>query len=291
MRSHHFFLSASQQPNPIRFPAKGAMQILSTFLVVSLCLFFPSPATAASPHIYDVPEAGAPGSQTQTVGNGWDPNATLDIYFDSTDVGLVDTDNNGSFGMALKAPTIRQNGLTIQIPNDAVPGQHWITAVERITQLQAQVPFTVWTDWPQFHFDVQHTGFNPYESVLKPGTVGNLTIRWKYTIGGHVDGSPTVANGVVYASSSNQEVNHFYALDASTGALLWKLPISVWWRAPAAVVKGVVYVGSCEDSSYLWALNAASGVVLWKRPLSCVSSSPTVVNGGSTSGPLTIFTP
>ena len=57
----------------------------------------------------------------------------------------MDTDNNGSFGMALKAPTIRQNGLTIQIPKDAVPGQHWITAVERITQLQAQVLFTVRT--------------------------------------------------------------------------------------------------------------------------------------------------
>ena len=100
-------------------------------------------AAAATPHIYDAPNAGPPGSQTSTVGNGWDSNATIDIYLDSTHVGLVDTDSNGSFGMTLKAPTIRQNGLTIQIPKDAVPGKHWITAVERITQLQAQVPFTV----------------------------------------------------------------------------------------------------------------------------------------------------
>ncbi len=79
--------------------------------------------------------------------------------------------------MALPATTIRESGFLIQIPKDAVPGQHWITAVERITQLQAQVAFTVRTDWPQFHFGPDHTGFNPYENVLSPETVGNLT-RW-----------------------------------------------------------------------------------------------------------------
>ncbi len=144
MRFDRYLLSTSQRLNSIRLPAKGAVQLLTTLFVVflSLCLF-PNLAVAASPHIYDAPQGGSPGSQTTTVGNGWDPNATLDIYFDSTDVGLVDTDNNGTFGLALKAPTIRQNGLTIQIPEDAVPGQHWITAVERITQLQAQVAFTV----------------------------------------------------------------------------------------------------------------------------------------------------
>ena len=98
------------------------------------------------------PTPGLPDPRHTTVGNGWDPNATLDIYFDSTDVGLVVTDNNGSFGMTLPATTIRQSGFLIQIPKDAVPGQHWITAVERITQLQAQVAFTVRTDWPQFQF-------------------------------------------------------------------------------------------------------------------------------------------
>ncbi len=97
----------------------------------------------------------APGSQTQAVGNGWDPNATIDVYLDSTDVGVVDTDSDGRFGLALKEPTLRQNGLTIQIPKDAVPGQHWITAIERITQLQAQVAFTVSGDWPQFQLTGQ----------------------------------------------------------------------------------------------------------------------------------------
>jgi outer membrane protein assembly factor BamB len=226
MRFDRYLLSTSQRLNSVRFPAKGAVQLLTTLFVVflSLCLF-PNLAVAASPHIYDVPQGGYSGSQTTTVGNGWDPNATLDIYFDSTDVGLVDTDNNGTFGLALKAQTIRQNGLTIQIPNDAVPGQHWITAVERITQLQAQVAFTVWgIDWPQFHYGPDRTGFNPYENVLSPDTVGNLTIRWKYQIPGYVSTGATVANGAVYSSAKYGDLS---ALDAATGALLWIFPFQV----------------------------------------------------------------
>ena len=276
MRLHPSIRCASQRLNSIRFSAKGAVQLLTTLLVFSLCLF-PNIATAASPHIYDVPQAGPPGSQTQTVGNGFDPNATLDIYFDSTDVGLVVTDNNGSFGMALKAPTIRQNGLTIQIPKDAVPGQHWITAIERITELQSQVAFTVSVDWPQFGFNAQHTGFNPYENVLGPETVASLTIRWKYTTGHDIYASPVVANGIVYIGGNVGDDNNLYALEADTGAVLWKFPAAPFAEAPA-VVNGVVYVSSYYPSNYLYALNANSGAMLWRYPAGG-GRSPVVVNG------------
>ena len=256
MRSHHF--------------------LPTTFLVFSLFLF-PTLATAASPHIYDAPQAGPPGSQTAVVGNGFDPNAIIDLYLDSTDVGLVITDNNGSFGMALKAPTIRQNGLTIQIPKDAVPGQHWITAVERITQIQAQVAFTVWTDWPKFHFDLGSTGYNPLENVLGPETVGNLTTRWKFATGGYV-GSPTIANGVVYIGTSTGNYGALFALNAATGALLWKYTTQ-GGVATATVANGVVYFGSVESQN-VYALNAATGELLWQYTVERgVVASPAVVNG------------
>ena len=274
MHSYPSSLYASQRLNSIRLPAKAAMQLLIMLFVLflSLCLF-PNLATAATPHIYDVPQAGPPGSQTTTLGNGWDPNATLDIYFDSTDVGLVDTDSNGSFGMALKAPTIRQNGFTIQIPKDAVPGQHWITAVERITQLQAQVPFTVSGDWPQFHLGPDHTGFNPYENVLSPETVGNLTSRWTYITDDAVTADPVVANGRVYITSWD---GYLYALDAGTGSLFWKFPDGEHFTP--AVADGVVYVsGLVLPSSYLYALDANSGSLLWSYPSG--ATSPAVANG------------
>jgi outer membrane protein assembly factor BamB len=276
MHSYRFSLGASQPLNSIRFHAKGAVQLLTKLLVFSLCLF-PSLATAQSPHIYDVPQAGPPGSQTQAVGNGWDSNATLDIYFDSTDVGIVDTDSNGSFGMTLRAPTIRQNGLTIQIPKDAVQGKHWITAVERITQLQAQVSFTVRLDWPQFHFDAQHTGFNPYENVLNAETVGNLTPLWEYEIVSWSNYAPVVGNGLVYPSSSWA----LWALDAGTGAPRWEYPTSpsAWYSAPA-VANGIVYFSSMDG--YLYALNAMSGVRLWRYFVKTEiwgPSPPTVLDG------------
>jgi len=261
MHSYRLSRYASQRLNSLRVPAKVAMQVVTTLLVFSLFLF-PNLATAAAPHIYDVPQAGPPGSQTSLVGNGFDPNATLDIYLDSTSVGLVDTDNNGAFGMALKAPTIRQNGLTIQIPKDAVPGQHWITAVERITQLQAQVAFTVWstTDWGQFHFGPDRTGFNPYETVLSPNTVGNLAVKWQAVKGGG-SSSPVLANGVLYVGGFDDTGATLYAFNSDTGAVLWKYAMGNWnWSGTPAVANGVVYVGT----DALYALNASTGALLWK---------------------------
>jgi glucose dehydrogenase len=216
---------------------------------------------AASPHIYDVPQVGPPTSQTTLVGNGFDPNATLDLYFDSTDVGLVVTDNEGSFGLALKAPTIRQGGATIQIPKDAVPGQHWITAVERMTQLQAQVAFTVRTDWAQFQFGPEHTGLNPYENVLNLETVGNLTTRWKYTGAAGIGSSPVVANGVVYAAADE---SNLYALNADTGAVLWTYSGDAFGSITPAVANGLVYIAGWLDGS-LYALNASTGALVWKN--------------------------
>jgi outer membrane protein assembly factor BamB len=276
MRLYPSIRRASQRLNSIRFSAKDAMQLLTTLLVLSLCLF-PTLAAAASPHIYDVPRTGPPGSQTTTVGNGWDPNATLDLYFDSTDVGLITTDSTGSFGMALKAPTIRQNGFAIQIPKDAVPGQHWITAVERITQIQAQVAFTVWTNngWTQFHFGPDRTGFNPHETILSPNTVGNLAVKWQ-AVKGYGSSSPVLADGVVYVGGFDEASAVLYAWDSDTGAMLWKYSMGIgnWnWSSTPAVANGMVYVGS----DALYALNASTGELLWKY--NGGSGTPAVANG------------
>ena len=54
-----------------------------------------------------------------------------------------------------------------------------------------------------------------------------------------------MANGVVYIGSNDDEAEQFYALNASTGALLWSLAAGPPFRFPSpAVANGVVYVGS-----------------------------------------------
>lgn len=135
-------------------------------------------------------------------------------------------------------------------------------------------PHTSFANWAQFHFDECLTGFNPYEVILSPATVGNLTVKWSYTTGGRVYSSPTVVNGVVYIGS-----NALYALNASTGAQLWSYTNTGGNVDPApAVVNGIVYIGT-QDHRVV-ALNATTGAVVWSYSTGdIVDSSPTVANG------------
>jgi outer membrane protein assembly factor BamB len=79
------------------------------------------------------------------------------------------------------------------------------------------------------------------------------TVKWKYLTGGYVRSSPAVANGVVYIGSSDGSL---YALDASTGAVLWSytigggLPV---FSSPT-VVNGVVYLAAADDHVYAFGL-------------------------------------
>lgn len=74
-------------------------------------------------------------------------------------------------------------------------------------------------DWTAFLFNSCHTGYNPNEFILSPSTVGNLVLGWRYKTGYIVGSSPAVADGVLYIGSYDHNV---YALNAGTGALLWK---------------------------------------------------------------------
>src|SRR5262252_2070751 len=39
-------------------------------------------------------------------------------------------------------------------------------------------------DWTHFRFDPAHHGVNPNETILSPANVGDLTVKWRTTIGG-----------------------------------------------------------------------------------------------------------
>jgi hypothetical protein len=65
------------------------------------------------------------------------------------------------------------------------------------------VALSLYANWPQFHSDVCHTGYNASEFILSPANVGKLVLDWKYPTGNDIDlSSPTVANGVVYVGST-----------------------------------------------------------------------------------------
>jgi outer membrane protein assembly factor BamB len=136
-------------------------------------------------------------------------------------------------------------------------------------------------DWSEFRFDLCHAGFNPYEFVLSPATVGGLRELWSYNVGDTVWSSPAVANGTVYFGSDD---HNLYALDSHTGALRWTYPTAASiWSSPA-VADGVVYFGAgttYDPGDYsVYALNATTGALLWKYTTGGnVQSSPAVAEG------------
>jgi outer membrane protein assembly factor BamB len=75
---------------------------------------------------------------------------------------------------------------------------------------------------------------------------------WSYHTHPEVDSSPAVANGVIYFGSWDYS---FYALNARTGSLLWSYPTGNWVNSSPAVANGVVYVGSIDFNVYAFSLN------------------------------------
>lgn len=98
-------------------------------------------------------------------------------------------------------------------------------------------------------------------------------LRW--TSGVHFFGLPAVARGVVYVGSDDDKV---YALNASTGNILWSYRTGSFVNDSPAVANGVVYVGSADGSYY--AFNADNGTLLWQYgPLSTYNAGAAVANG------------
>jgi hypothetical protein len=62
-----------------------------------------------------------------------------------------------------------------------------------------------------------------------------------------VTSSPAVADGKVYVGSQDRRI---YALNASTGALIWSYLTGNWVRSSPAIAEGKLYVGSDDNKVY-----------------------------------------
>jgi outer membrane protein assembly factor BamB len=120
------------------------------------------------------------------------------------------------------------------------------------------------------------------EDVVICLDLANGRTLWKCKSPGEATGrmassTPCVANGRVYALGSA----HFHAVDASSGKLLWSVPLAV--KGPASsplVVDGVLLVTAGKLSAF----DAATGKPLWTQPkVGGGNSSPVAwKSGGST---------
>jgi len=95
----------------------------------------------------------------------------------------------------------------------------------------------------------------------------NGTEVWNITTSAEVHGSPTVANGVVYAATCIGSPNNLYAIDAINGDIEWNcgeiLPTN---SMPAYTPWGYLYITGGYEEAATYCLNAAAtGKLIWKN--------------------------
>ncbi|MCW4001234.1 MAG: PQQ-binding-like beta-propeller repeat protein [Candidatus Bathyarchaeota archaeon] len=95
------------------------------------------------------------------------------------------------------------------------------------------------------------------------------------TADGWVMSCPSIVDGIVYVGSNN---HNLYALNSSTGNLIWNYTTDGWVASSPCVANDIVYVGSTDWNIY--AINASSGSKIWSYIAgSAIRSSPCMANG------------
>ena len=83
-------------------------------------------------------------------------------------------------------------------------------------------------------------------------------IRWTFSTGMRIVGSPAVSDGVVVFGSANYNI---YGLDAKTGKELWQIPTSQAVMGAATIHNGVAYIGGGDGR--MFAIDIYTGAVKW----------------------------
>jgi len=135
------------------------------------------------------------------------------------------------------------------------------------------------SDWTMYNHDPQHTGFSQSSVPESPNVIWtfpdpNITnVPIDYTF---ITSTPVASKGLLYISGAKG--GGFYALNASTGDLIWSDPdiFVAASTATPAVDNDRIYVGV---NGLITALNASTGTQIWKANLPGQGGSPTVVDG------------
>ncbi len=125
-------------------------------------------------------------------------------------------------------------------------------------------------EWAMYGRDLDHSGVETLGNVMPQGEVSKV-----FTAGAGMHSSPVIAGGIIYAGSRDGKL---YAIQESSGQLLWSYRTGSWVDSSATVVNNIVYFGS-NDGSFT-ALNAKTGVKIWDYQVRYpVKSSAAVADG------------
>ncbi|MDP9344103.1 MAG: PQQ-binding-like beta-propeller repeat protein [Actinomycetota bacterium] len=226
------------------------------------------PALATGPAVTLSPAAGPPTSKVLVAGSGFHPRIKLKLAFGGAALATPKTDASGAFS------------VRIEVPPDATPGEHAVTATGLPHGASASAQFLVRTNWSRFHFGPAGAGNNPYEKTIGPSSLATLAQSWTATVGVGIESSPAVAGGVLYVGSL---AGRLRAFDATTLKGLWTGVTAGPVVSSPAVAGTDVYVGSNDGSVYAFpaaGCGQATCGPLWKVATGGpVISSPAVVGG------------
>lgn len=126
--------------------------------------------------------------------------------------------------------------------------------------------------WPMLRQNPTHTGY-----TSSPGPTMNQTLWTFDTIYDIWGPSPAVVDGVLYISGGFGP--WLYAINATTGELVWNFTRATWISSSPAVAYGMVYFGGFDTN--VTALNATTGEVVWNYTTGgyLAASSPAVADG------------
>ncbi|HLH08324.1 MAG TPA: N,N-dimethylformamidase beta subunit family domain-containing protein [Terriglobales bacterium] len=136
------------------------------------------------------------------------------------------------------------------------------------------------TDWLMVDHDPARTGYSPDETALSGSTVPNLQLNWSTVVDGSVTTQPLYAHSVQVNGATHDIVmvgtagNSLYALDAVSGAVLWKrnfgpstpnnwaIPDGFGIEAPPVIdrVTGRVYTVPTDGTFHVLNLNDGTDV-------------------------------
>ena len=153
------------------------------------------------------------------------------------------------------------------------------------------------SNWLTFYRTYNGWRYSPLSQVNRQ-TVQRLVPKWLFSLGevGDQEGTPVVNNGimVVTAGAPTLQRQRIFALDATTGTLLWKHEVTLPEDLPelarriprnrgAALYQDKVYFGTLD--ARLMALHAKTGELAWEKTIAdkgegyFVTMAPLAVKG------------
>ncbi len=140
------------------------------------------------------------------------------------------------------------------------------TSASASKEVASQSPEIDW--WPMFRHDSSHSGRSTSKAPNKNETL------WMYETRHQIGSSAAVAEGAVFIGSYD---HNLYALNATTGILIWKYDADGGIFSSPAVNNGKVFVSS---PGKIQALNASNGNQIWSHDFwGNGPSSPTTASG------------